>query len=438
MIHRLCVRLNNHSHRCSRVRSSGTSIQAVVAWQDEYSYLNDRIDAPPPPFPCLRSKRSIRFKIVRHGQSTWNAANRIQGSSDLSELTKKGQAQAQLSREMLSDTEFDLMFASPLKRARETADIIVAGRSIPRHDLIVLREIDLYSFQGLNKQEVKDKFPSQHKDWKDRPELFEIDGHAPCREMWHRGGLAWQQVVKLIEDANERDTRDLTVLVVAHNNMNQALIASALGLDSTYFRRLVQSNAAMSSLLVNKSGSEQTVKLEFLNQSPFNESSVLFQRSPDEKVTRVFVWAATSDSDHIRKINILLDGANEDVIDHFFVDQNCDEALHMVQQLMGPTLPREITIHPPSYLTISCLKETSSLAPLTVIITSVSTASSIICQALDLEDTPKQRSPIEISPGGYSILEIEDGKKVTAHCINSTSHLKYRTKIEEKLYGNIP
>jgi broad specificity phosphatase PhoE len=40
---------------------------------------------------------------VRHGQSTWNAEGRIQGSSDFSELTTKGMAQAETTRDMVGD-----------------------------------------------------------------------------------------------------------------------------------------------------------------------------------------------------------------------------------------------------------------------------------------------------------------------------------------------
>ena len=413
MIQIRCVGLTGHRHRYCRVKSS---------WRDEYSHLNDRIDAPPPSFPSLKSDRSIRFTIVRHGQSTWNAANRIQGSSDLSELTDKGKNQAELSREMLKDMDFDLMFASPLRRARETAEIIIRGRtSLPRHDLLVLREIDLYSFQGLIKQEVKEIFPSQHKNWKNRPELFEIDDHAPCREMWHRGGLAWHQLMKVIEDSDEGEARDLSVLVVAHNNMNQALISTALGLPCTYFRRFVQSNAAMSSLLVSRAGpSQQIIKLEFLNQSPSRGLSILSQHtSHDDKVARIIVVAATRDAGHVEKIRRLLSRKDEKEIS-LFVDQSSDAALSMCQ---GGLFPDVASLSLPSDHPWPHIKTHSSQHATTIIITSQQTASSIICQALDLQDTPEQRSVIHMSSGGVSILEIED-QKVIAHCLNITSHLK--------------
>jgi hypothetical protein len=64
-----------------------------------------RIDAPPLHLPPIAV--ATRVVIVRHGQSTWNAVSRIQGSSDLSELTEKGKSQAEAAQIMvgqLSDT----------------------------------------------------------------------------------------------------------------------------------------------------------------------------------------------------------------------------------------------------------------------------------------------------------------------------------------------
>lgn len=61
--------------------------------------------------------------FVRHGQTDWNKLGRIQGHSD-TELNEEGKNQAQIVKEKLSGVKFDKVFSSPLKRARETAQII--------------------------------------------------------------------------------------------------------------------------------------------------------------------------------------------------------------------------------------------------------------------------------------------------------------------------
>ena len=54
---------------------------------------------------------------------------------------------------------------------------------------------------------------------KDAPN-FNIDGHYPLRELWDRASSCWQKI--LIHDSR-------SVLVVAHNVVNQALVATAMG-----------------------------------------------------------------------------------------------------------------------------------------------------------------------------------------------------------------
>ena len=86
-----------------------------------------------------------------------------------------------------------------------------------------LREIDLYSFQGLLKEEGKEKYGDKYAAWKADPANFEIDGHFPVRELWERGAECWKSIL----DADGQD-----VLVVAHNAVNQSMVANALGLGS--------------------------------------------------------------------------------------------------------------------------------------------------------------------------------------------------------------
>ena len=96
-----------------------------------------------------RVQSDKRVTLVRHGQSTWNQEGRIQGSSDFSVLTAKGEGQAEMTREALRGYPFDLGFRSPLNRASRTAEVIWDDRSAELRDLWELREIDLYSFKGF-------------------------------------------------------------------------------------------------------------------------------------------------------------------------------------------------------------------------------------------------------------------------------------------------
>lgn len=61
--------------------------------------------------------------IVRHGQTDWNKVGRLMGHTDI-ELNDFGKQQALIVKEKLKGVRFDKVFSSPLKRAKETAEII--------------------------------------------------------------------------------------------------------------------------------------------------------------------------------------------------------------------------------------------------------------------------------------------------------------------------
>lgn len=202
-----------------------------------------------------------RVVLVRHGQSTWNAEGRIQGSSDFAVLTTKGEIQAETSRQMLLADLFDVCFHSPLARAKRTAEIIWGHRTnqmIPIHDL---REIDLYGFQGLMKNEGKERYGDAYRTWQVDAANFLIDGHYPVRELWARAQKCWEEIL-----CHEGQS----ILVVAHNAVNQALVATATGLGPEYFRQLLQSNCGVSVLDFtprNSGDGPPYVCLERLNQA---------------------------------------------------------------------------------------------------------------------------------------------------------------------------
>ncbi|KAL4560807.1 hypothetical protein LXL04_032961 [Taraxacum kok-saghyz] len=210
-------------------------------------------------FPPVKVAK--RVVLVRHGQSTWNAEGRIQGSSDFSILTQKGEAQAETSRQMLIDDSFDICFSSPLRRSKRTAEVIWGSR---KEEILTdsdLREIDLYSFQGLLKHEGIAKHGAAFNQWQKDAPNFNIDGHYPVRELWDRATSCWNKI--LVHDSK-------SVLVVAHNAVNQALVATAMGLGTEYFRILLQSNCGVSVLdfVPRPEGGSPYICLNRLNQTP--------------------------------------------------------------------------------------------------------------------------------------------------------------------------
>lgn len=97
----------------------------------------------------------MRLLITRHGQTDWNLAGKIQGTTDI-ELNQTGIEQAEVTRDKLLNENIDIIISSPLKRAKKTAEIIANGREIPIfHDKdIVERSFGKYEGHKLTHDEV--------------------------------------------------------------------------------------------------------------------------------------------------------------------------------------------------------------------------------------------------------------------------------------------
>lgn len=99
--------------------------------------------------------------LVRHGETDWNAQRRIQGSTDIP-LNDTGREQAATTGKLLARRQWDLVVASPLSRAFETASIIARELGLPAPlPLPELVERRYGEAEGLNWQEVDERFPGE-------------------------------------------------------------------------------------------------------------------------------------------------------------------------------------------------------------------------------------------------------------------------------------
>jgi probable phosphoglycerate mutase len=112
----------------------------------------------------------VRILLVRHGQSEWNAEGRWQGQADIP-LTDLGRAQARAATKRIGS--FDMIAASPLLRASETAAIIAAAIGMgPVIAVPKLVERSAGEWSGLTRTDI-------HRDW---PGYLEADKRPPGYE----------------------------------------------------------------------------------------------------------------------------------------------------------------------------------------------------------------------------------------------------------------
>jgi len=157
----------------------------------------------------------IRLHIVRHGQTEWNAIRRVQGQQN-SELNATGREQAAKVREALRDIDFKAIYASPLVRTQQTAEIICRDRSQEIRYLDGLKEMGLGEWETLMWDEVPAQWPEHHAMYTQQPHLFEMPGAETAQQVMDRGAVAINTIHSQVPDGD--------VLVVSHGVLIKTLV----------------------------------------------------------------------------------------------------------------------------------------------------------------------------------------------------------------------
>ncbi|GJP41630.1 hypothetical protein CLOM_g1275 [Closterium sp. NIES-68] len=186
-----------------------------------------------------------RIVLIRHGLSSWNAEGRVQGRSDESGLTVTGEVQALRCREALRDSPFDCCYASPISRAKRSAEIIWQGRKEPLVFLDSLSEAHLHFLEGMLNSEAKRLYPDLFRAWREDPANFCVDGVYPVHQLWDQARDTWRE---LLESPGSQ------VLVVTHKSLLRALLCTALGMGPDKFRAMDVNNGGMCVVMVNSRG----------------------------------------------------------------------------------------------------------------------------------------------------------------------------------------
>jgi probable phosphoglycerate mutase len=112
--------------------------------------------------------------LIRHGETDWNAAKRLQGHLDIP-LNAEGQRQALALGHALLGEDLDAIISSDLLRARQTAQQIAAPRGMTVQIDADLRERCYGAFEGMLYADIGVRYPEPYAAWKAR----DIDARFP-------------------------------------------------------------------------------------------------------------------------------------------------------------------------------------------------------------------------------------------------------------------
>ena len=157
------------------------------------------------------------FYFLRHGQTAWNVEGRFQGHTDVP-LNELGLAQAHDAAKRLASCRIDLIAASPLIRARNTAEIVAERLVKPLVFDDELKERHFGAFEGLIVNKVKAQFGLQ-------PHERLVKHLPPDAEQWQETIARAARVIgKWLEQHPDR-----TLLFVTHSGLFDALHHETFG-----------------------------------------------------------------------------------------------------------------------------------------------------------------------------------------------------------------
>ncbi|MFJ2369745.1 histidine phosphatase family protein [Microbacterium sp. NPDC087665] len=156
--------------------------------------------------------------LVRHGQTDWNLAKRIQGSTDIP-LNETGRGDALWAAGQLGGSTHHVIYSSPLVRARETAQII--ARELGLNEPALVPDVREREF-GLGEGMLVSDYIETYGDW-----LAEVPGAETLE------GVAARALVALDGIAQESRRRSSpaaeSIIVVTHGGVIRSLIDHVSG-----------------------------------------------------------------------------------------------------------------------------------------------------------------------------------------------------------------
>ena len=176
----------------------------------------------------------MKLILIRHGETHWNDERRVQGGDSDIELNDTGLEQARKLAAFLENEPVAAILSSPLRRARDTAEVIASHHRLPVEVDQGLRELKVGELEGMSVSNLNTTFSQFLMQWWQDGGSTKLPKGESLVELQQR---AWKAVERLLEKhkTNPEHNEGNTVVVVSHYFVTLAIILKALNLPLDYF-----------------------------------------------------------------------------------------------------------------------------------------------------------------------------------------------------------
>lgn len=178
--------------------------------------------------------------LIRHGETEWNATGRFQGWADipLSE-TGRRQAEALGRRFARGELKADLVVASPLSRAVQTAEAVVQATGAPFYTDERFKEINYGEWDGLTFSQLREQYGKEFIHFVVAPHKYPFPGDGNLQNVIDR-------VKAGLEALLTPENTGKSIVLVSHAGIVRLVIFALLDMDPGLFNTFGLDNTGVS------------------------------------------------------------------------------------------------------------------------------------------------------------------------------------------------
>ena len=184
--------------------------------------------------------------LIRHGITQANKENRFAGRTD-EDLHDDGREQIARVGKVLEDKNITAVYCGPARRTVQSAEILGEVLGVPFRPVNALDEINIPHWDGLTKEEIRQRYGEEYPTWLSAPQAFRSPGCETLQQVQERA-------VRGVADILARHDSD-SLLLVSHLIVLRCLLLHHQGLEIKDFRSIKIDNGSV--VRITKTGRQR-------------------------------------------------------------------------------------------------------------------------------------------------------------------------------------